>query len=138
MTDAPAPQALDDQRAAHLTDFARRYSAPARAVSLYPAGHTSVEAAVTRLVETADRVTSGQEFCLTVLPHGLLLDRLPPAKSDPAVPELARLLHQHLISGFVLHDGGDATTWQTLLSLLGRPPEEVRQAGGRRSAAEPR
>ena len=67
---------------------------------------------------------------MTVLPHGLLLDRLPPAKSDPAVPELARLLHQHLISGFVLHDGGDATTWQTLLSLLGRPPEEVRQAGG--------
>ena len=63
---------------------------------------------------------------LTVLPHGLLLDRLPPATSDPAVPELARLLHQHLISGFVLHDGGDATTWQTLLSLLGRPPEEVR------------
>ena len=46
------------------------------------------------------------------------------------MPELARLLHQHLISGFVLHDGGDATTWQTLLSLLGRSPEEVRQAGG--------
>ena len=130
MTDAPAPEALDDQRAAHLTDFARRCSAAARAVSLYPAGHPSVETAVTRLVETADRVTSTQTFCMTVLPHGLLLDRLSPVKPDQAVPELARLLHQHLISGFVLHAGGDATTWQTLLSLLGRPPEEVRQAGG--------
>mgnify|MGYP007053913576 CR=1 FL=1 len=71
MTDAPASEALDPQRAAHLTDFARGCSAAARAVSLYPAGHPSVETAVTRLIETADRVTSAQTFRMTVLPHGV-------------------------------------------------------------------
>ena len=130
MTDAPAPEALDPQRSAQLTEFARGCSAAARAVSLYPAGHPSVKATVARLVQTAGRVTSAQEFRMTVLPSGLMLDSLAPAKPDKAVPELARILHQHLISSVVLHDGGDATTWQTLLSLLGRPTEEVREAGG--------
>jgi hypothetical protein len=74
-------------------------------------------------------VTSADAFRVTVLPHGLLLDSLAPAQPDQAVPELARLLHQHLIGGLVLHDGGDATTWQTLLGLLRRPPEEIREAG---------
>ena len=130
MTDAPASEALDPQRAAQLTDFARGCSAAARAVSLYPAGHPAVKTAVTRLIETAGRVTAAEALRMTVLPHGLLLDRLAPAKPDQAVPELARLLHQHFISGFVLHDGGDAKTWHTLLGLLARPPEEVREAGG--------
>jgi len=40
-------------------------------VSLYPAGHPSVETAVTQLIETADRVTSTQAFRMTVLPHGV-------------------------------------------------------------------
>ena len=130
MTDAPASEALDPQRTALLTDFARGCSAAASAVSRYPAGHPSVETAVTRLIETAGRVTSARAFRLTVLPRGLLLDRRAPAKPDQAVPELARLLHQHFISGFVLHDGGDAMTWHALLGLLARPPEEVREAGG--------
>ena len=130
MTHAPTPEALDPQRAAGLTDFARGCSAAARVVSLYPSGHPAVEAALTRLIETADRVTSAEPFQMTVLPHGLLLDGRAPAKPDQAVPELARLLHQHLISGFVLRDGGNATTWQTLFGLLKRPPEEIREAGG--------
>ena len=130
MTDAPAPEPLDPQRAARLIDFARGCSAAARAVSLYPAGHPAVESAVASLIETAGRVTSAQAFRMTVLPHGLLLDSLAPKQPDQAVPELARLLHQHLISGLVLHDGGDPSTWQTLLSLLGRPPKEIREAGG--------
>ena len=121
---------LDPQRTARLTDFARGCSAAARAVSLYPAAHPAVDAAITRLTETAARLTAAEALQVTVLPNGLLLDNLAPAKPDQAVPELARLLHQHLISGFVLNDGGDAATWQTLLGLLGRPPEEVREAGG--------
>ena len=121
MTDAPAPEPLDSERAAHLTEFARGCGAAARAVSLYPAGHPGVETAVKRLVETAGRVTAAEAFRLTVLPDGLLLDSRAPPQPDQAVPELARLLHQHLISGLVLHDGGDATTWQTLLGLLQGP-----------------
>ena len=130
MTDAPASEALDPQRAARLTDFARGCSAAARAVSLYPTGHPAVETAVTRVIETAGRVTSTEPLRMTVLPHGLLLDGRAPAKPDEAVREFARLLRQHLISGPVLRDDGDATTWQTLLGLLGRRPEEIRQAGG--------
>ena len=130
MTNAPTAEPLDPKHAARLTDFARGCSAAARAVSLYPAGHPSVDAALARLIQTAGDVTEGEPFRLTVLPQGLLLDGRAPAKPDQAVPELARLLHQHLISGLVLHDGGDATTWQTLLGLLGQAPEETREAGG--------
>ena len=130
MTDGPTQQALDPPRAARLTDFARGCAAAARVVSLYPSGHPTVETALTRLIETADRVTSAEPFHLTVLPHELLIDGRAPAKPDQADPELARLLHQHLVSGFVLRDGGDATTWRALLGLLGRPPEEIREAGG--------
>ena len=99
-------------------------------MSLYPPAHPSVKAALSRLVETATRVTALREFPITVLPSELLLDNLAPAKVDQAVPELSRILRQHLISGFILHDGGNATTWQTLLSLLGRSPEEIREKGG--------
>ena len=130
MIDVPASEALDPQRAARLTDCASGCSAAARAVSLYPAGHPAVETAVTRVIETAGRVTSTAPLRMTVLPHGLLLDGRAPAKPDEAVREFARLLRQHLISGLVLRDGGDATTWQTLLGLLGRRPEEIRKAGG--------
>ena len=130
MTAAPAPEPLDAQRAARLTEFARSCGAATRAVSLYPAGHPAVNAAVTRLLETAGNVTAAEPFRVTVLPHGLLLDGRAPEKPDQAVSELARLLHHHLINSFVLHDGGDATTWQALLGLLSRPPEEVRQSGG--------
>jgi HEAT repeat protein len=130
MTDPPAPEPLDPQRAAHLTAFARGCSAAARAVSLYPAGHPAVDAALARLVETTGAITGVEPFRLTVLPQGLLLDGRGPATADQAVPELAGLLHQHLISGLILHDGGESTTWQTLLGLLGRPQDEIRDEGG--------
>ena len=96
MTDAPAPEALAPRRAAQLTVFARGCSAAARAVSPYPPGHPSVKAALSRLVETAKQVTLNREFRLTVLPSGLLLDSLAPAKLTrlhPTVPfQLATLL----------------------------------------------
>ena len=130
ITTAPAPEPLDPQRAVRLTEFARSCGAATRAVSLYPAGHPTVNAAVTRIIETARNVTAGEPFLVTVLPHGLLLDGRAPVKPDPAVAELARLLHHHRISGLILRDGGDATTWHTLLGLLGRPPDEIREAGG--------
>lgn len=130
MTDAPSPEPLDPQRAASLVAFARGCSAAACALSLYPAGHPAVDAALARLIETTGTVTGGEPFRLTVLQHGLLLDGRAPAKPDQAVEELAQLLHHQFISGLVLHDGGDATTWQTLLGLLGQRPEETREAGG--------
>ena len=130
MTDAPSPEPPDPQRAASLVAFARGCSAAARALSLYPAGHPAVDAALARLIETTGTVTGGEPFRLTVLQHGLLLDGRAPAKPDQAVEELAQLLHHQFISGLVLHDGGDATTWQTLLGLLGQRPEETREAGG--------
>ena len=128
MTTAPEP--LDSHGAARLTEFAQRCGAATRAVSLYPAGHPAVRAAMTRLLETAASVTGGSPLQLTVLPEGLLLDGRAPEKPDPAVSELARLLRQHRIGRLILHDGGDADTWQTLLGLLGRAPAGVSEAGG--------
>jgi hypothetical protein len=130
MSDARSPEPLDPQRAAHLLEFARGCGVAARAVSLYPAGHPSVTEALTRLTASAGSVTAAEPFHLTVLPDGLLLDGRSPSKPDPVLQELAHMLHQHGMSGLVLHDGGDATTWHSLLSLLTRPVEEIREAGG--------
>ena len=130
MTDVQTPDPLDTKRAARLIDFARSCGAAARAVSLYPAGHPAVKAALARLVKTAGKVAKGEPFRVTVAPRGLLLDGRAPAKPDDALPELARVLHQHRIGGVILHDGAATSTWQTLLGLLGRPPDEVRKEGG--------
>jgi hypothetical protein len=51
-------------------------------------------------------------------------------KPDQTVRELAELLHQHLIGELTVNAGADAGSWRTLLLLLSRAPEEVRNDGG--------
>ena len=60
----------------------------------------------------------------------LLADDAAMPKPDPAVTELAALLHRHLIGCLTLNAGADAGSWRTLLLLLARAPEEVRADGG--------
>ena len=130
MVDEPKAKPLDPAATTRLTDFARACKAAARAVSLYPAGHPTVGATVGRLVEAAGRATAAGGFTLTVLPDNLLVNGSPAARSDPAVGELAALLHRQFVGGLTLQSGTDAESWQTLMRLLGRPPEEVRAEGG--------
>jgi len=129
MTDAPR-EPLDPPRTARLTEFARSCGAAARAVSLYPAGHPAVATALTRLGQVAAGLTTSGPFYVTVLPDGLLLDGLAPARPDQALTDLARLLHRHQVNALTLRNGGGQATWHSLLRLLARPTDELREAGG--------
>ena len=130
MVDEPKAKPLDPDATTRLIDFARACKAAARAVSLYPAGHPTVGTTVGRLVEAAGRASAVGGFTLMVLPDNLLVNGSPAARSDPAVGELAALLHRHFVGGLALNGAADAESWQTLMRLLGRPPEEVRAEGG--------
>ncbi len=130
MSNAPTPEPLDSARAARLIAFARTCTAAVRAAALYPAGHSAVESVLKRLVDTVATITSAEPLRATVLPKQLLINGRAPANPDPALAELAALLHDQRVSGLTVRDAGDATMWRRLLGLIGRPPEEIREAGG--------
>jgi hypothetical protein len=126
----PVPPPLAPDEAARLTDFARACKSAARAVSLYPAAHPAIAVSVDRLAEITDRLTEGGPFRIQVSADRLLVDGAAAPKPDPAIGELAALLHRHLIGALTLNPGADAASWRTLLLLLARSPEEVLADGG--------
>jgi hypothetical protein len=127
----PVTQAvLSGDDAARLADFARCCKSAARAVSLYPGGHPAIASTLSRLTEVTRRLTETGSFRLQVFADKLLINGAGMPKPDPAVSELADLLHRHLIGGLNLNAGADATSWRTLFLLLARTPEEVRADGG--------
>ena len=130
MVDEPKTEPLDPETTARLTEFARACKAAARAVSLYPAAHPTVGAALGRLVEVAGRATAAGGFSLAVLPDNLLVNGSAVARPDSAVVELAALLHHHFVGSLTLRNATDAGSWRTLMLLLSRAPEEVRSEGG--------
>src|SRR5262249_48114238 len=67
---------------------------------------------------------------ITVLPQSLLLDSRALPRPEPAVSELAVLLHDHLIGQLLVHPGGDVDAWRGFLRLLGRSKDEIRAEGG--------
>ena len=121
---------LAPDAAARLADFARACKAAARAVSLYPGGHPAIGTTLGRLSQVTAALTESGPYRLQVGADKLLVSGAAPAKPDPAITELADLLHRHLIGGMALNPGADMESWRTLLLLLARPPEEVRSDGG--------
>jgi hypothetical protein len=130
MPEPNKPATLNADQAARLTDFARACKAAARAVSMYPSAHPAIRHALTRLVETTGRATATGAFNLKVQAGTITVDGAKLEKPDPAVDELADLVHRHLVGGLILHTGTDADSWRALLQLLARGPEEVRADGG--------
>jgi HEAT repeat protein len=128
VSEHPAALAPDDT--ARVTEFARACKAAARAVILYPPGHPAIGATLGRIVHVTSAAKLSAPITLTVLPDGLLLDGRAAAKPDPAIGELAALLHAHLIGEITVRPGGDADAWQQFLLLLARTPESVRAEGG--------
>jgi hypothetical protein len=127
----PSPSALlsaDD--AARLAEFSRVCKAAARAVSLYPGGHPAIGVSLSRLEQATVRLTEQGPYTIQVLGDGLVVDGARMPKPDPAVSELAGLLHRHLVGRLTLNAGANAESWRTLLLLLARAPEEVRADGG--------
>jgi len=102
-----ARPALTTEEAAKLLEFARACKAAARAVLLYPAGHPAIAATLGRIVQITSAAALAEPLVVTVLPDGLLLDERAPARPEPALAELAILLHSHLIGQLTVHPGGD-------------------------------
>jgi hypothetical protein len=128
-TAAPPPP-LDPESSQRLAEFARTCKAAARAVALYPDTHPAIGSSLARLAAATARLTEAGPCRMQVHADRLLIDGTSPAKPDPAIPELADVLHRHLIGGLTINAGADAESWRTLLLLLARAPEEVRADGG--------
>lgn len=126
--DTPAP--LPPQDAARLTEFARAFKAAARAVVLYPASHPAIAATLGRIVSLTSSESLAEPLRVGVLADGLLVEGRAPARVDPAITELAALLHDHLIGELTIQPGGDLEAWRSFLLLLGRAPDAVRSEGG--------
>jgi hypothetical protein len=127
MTEAPP---LAPEETARLNEFARACRAAARAVAMYPPAHPAIATTLARIADltAAEHLTA--PLRISVLPDSMRLDGRTPLRIDPAVRELAALLHDHLVGEIAIHPGGDVDAWRSFLLLLARPPEAVRQDGG--------
>ena len=121
---------LSAEDSARLLEFARSCKAAARAVVLYPGGHPSIATTVGRIVNLTSPVHQSGPMRIQVLTNNLLLDGQTVARPDPAVTDLAALLHAHLVGEIIVHAGGDLEGWQNFLLLIGRSPDDVRADGG--------
>src|SRR5512145_50592 len=130
MVEPTAPAVLPPDAAARLAEFARTCKAAARAVSLYPGGHPAITVSLSRLAQATGRLTANGPFSIQVHPDGLVVDGARAARPDPAIAELAVLLHRHLVGAITLNSSVEVDSWRTLLLLLARPPEDVRTDGG--------
>ena len=116
-TPDPSPPQLSPDAAARFAEFARACKSAARAVALYPGSHPAIGASLGRLAQATARLNETGPFRLQVRAGALLLDGAISPKPDPALAELAEVLHRHLI-GAITVAGADAGSWQTLLLLL--------------------
>ena len=121
---------LGPEETARLNEFARACKAAARAVALYPAAHPAIATTLARIADLTAPYRLTDPLELTVLPDSLMLDGRAPARIDPAVRELAALLHDHLVGEMTVHPGGDVEAWRSFLLLLARTADSVRADGG--------
>jgi len=129
-TASPPPDPMPAEQAATLAEFARAAKASARAVTLYPATHPAIQASLGRIVGSAARLAAGGEVTLTIHPDRIVIDGRTPAKPDPAIAELAELLHTRLIGSLKIESDADAADWHAFLMLLSKSAEELMAQGG--------
>ena len=130
----PTTEPMPPERSGLLAEFARACKAAARAVSLYPGAHPAIGASLSRLVSAAGRLTSGGSIVCSVHPDILAIDGQAPVRPDPAIGELASLLHDRLIGELTIEREADSEDWRALLLLLARAPEDLIAEGGIGSA----
>ena len=124
------PQPLPPVDASRLVEFARACKAAARAVTLYPDGHPAIAATLGRIAALTSFDALREPLRVQVLADDLRLDGRNLPRTDPAIAELAGLLHAHSIGELIVHPDGDFQAWRTFLLLLGRPADAVRSEGG--------
>jgi hypothetical protein len=124
------PEPLSPELGGRLAEFAKACKAATRIVSMYPATHPAIQAALARIAEAGKQATSYGPFAITVLPDSLLIGGRGFAKPESSIVELAALLHQQLIGELTLLDRLDSDGWHQFLSLLAKTPEDARAIGG--------
>src|SRR6478736_886771 len=110
----PAPAQLSADAVAQLVEFARSCKAAARAVSLYPGAHPTIQSTLARLAALTAQLTERGPYRLQVLHDRVLVDGAGMVRVDTAVTELATLLYRHVIGSLTLNAGADAESWRTL------------------------
>ncbi len=113
-----------------LAAFARACKAAARAVSLYPPEHPAIETSLSRLAIAAASATEKGKFSMQVVPSNLLVGGKAATRPDPAIGELADLLHNQLVGELTVTKTVDSGSWRTFLALLALDPRDVRAQGG--------
>ncbi len=121
---------LSPDQAHRLAEFARACKGAARVVSLYPATHPSIKTSLQRVSDAAERLRATGNATMTVLPDSVLLDGRTTPRPDPAIAELALLLHGHLVGELSLQGELTPAAWHAFLSLLARAPDDVIAEGG--------
>src|SRR6185369_4470981 len=126
----PTTEPMSAERSGLLAEFARACKAAARAVSLYPGAHPAIGGSLSRLVSASGRLTSDGRVVCSVHPDMLAIEGEAPVRPDPAIGELATLLHESLIGELTIQREADAEDWRALLLLLARAPEDLLADGG--------
>lgn len=130
MSETPGADHLTPEAAQRLAEFARACKAAARVVSMYPAAHPAIRISISRLTDIAAKATASHALSMTVLPDSLEIEGLAAARPDPAVGELAALLHEHLVGALTVHAGTSADTWLAFLGILAQARDDLRGEGG--------
>jgi len=130
MPPAPTTEPMSAEQSAVLADFARTCKAAARSVSLYPATHPAIQASLSRVSASAARLIPAGEVTLIVHPGALVIDGRSPVRPDPAIGELAELLHERLVGALRIERAAGPLDWRALLLLLARAPEDIIAEGG--------
>jgi HEAT repeat protein len=130
MTVTQPTEAMPVDQSTVLAEFARACKSAARSVSLYPGTHPAIAGALSRVASSSRRLTAAGAVTLGVHPDVLVMDGRLPGRPDPAITELAQLLHERLVGELRVMPDAAADDWHTLLLILARTPEDLLQDGG--------
>ena len=130
MSPAQHTDQMSAEQATSLAEFARAAKAAARAVTLYPGTHPAIQASLGRVVAAAARLAAAGDVTLAIEPDRITIDGRAATKPDPAVGELADLLHSRLVGTLRLERDADVTDWLVFLLVLARNADELIAEGG--------
>jgi len=130
MTLTQPAEAMPLDQSTALAEFARACKSAARSVSLYPGTHPAIAVALSRVASASRRLAAAGAVTLGVHPDTLVMDSRLPGRPDPAISELAQLLHERLIGELRVMPEAASDDWHALLLILARAPEDVLHDGG--------
>jgi hypothetical protein len=121
---------LSPELARGLLQFARALVAAARNWTLYPPEHPTVSASVARLSDAIQQSTLGEIFSVGITPDTLLVEGASADPAQPAIAELAALLHDRDLLRITIAGEVPHPALHSFLRLLALDADERRRRGG--------